>query len=62
LDFAKEIKDIATQNLKITTETFKQGLIGIAELNLAIQDKNQALRNYLAETRRYWLFYYELHL
>ncbi len=62
LDFAKKIQDIATQNLAITTEAFKQGLINIAELNLAIQDKNQALRNYLAETRRYWLFYYELNL
>ena len=62
LDFAKEIQDIATQNLKITTKTFKQGLINIAELNLAIQAKNQALRNYLTETRRYWLFYYELNL
>ena len=62
LDFAKEIKEIATQNLKITSKTFKQGLISIAELNLAIQDKNQALRNYLAETKRFWLFYFELNI
>ncbi len=60
LAYAKEIRDMATQNLQITTKTFKLGLTNIAELNLAIQEKNRAYQNYIFEIRRYWLLYFEL--
>jgi outer membrane protein TolC len=54
--------EIAQKRYEITKNRYVIGKIGITDLNIALQEKDQAKQAYVAALRSFWLGYYTLRL
>ena len=60
LETAKKAQEIATRRYEITKKRFILGKITITDLNLALQEKDRAVLQYLNSLEKFWLDYYIL--
>lgn len=58
--FGTKAKQIAAERLNITQERYMLGKLGIAELNLAIQENILAKQKTISSIKSYWISYYDL--
>jgi outer membrane protein TolC len=54
------IQDIATRRYDITKKRFILGKITITDLNLALQEKDRSVLQYLNSLEKFWVDYYTL--
>ncbi len=57
---SKQADSIATVNFGITSERFRNGTIGILELNTSRSEKDEAAKRYLSDLSNYWKYYYKI--
>ena len=57
---SKEAANIASESYRINRERFLLGRIDVNTLSLQQVKKDQALRSYISELRRYWTYYYQI--
>jgi outer membrane protein TolC len=60
LKTAKKAQDIATRRYDITKKRFILGKITITDLNLALQEKDRSVLQYLNSLEKFWVDYYTL--
>ncbi|MFT7352501.1 MAG: outer membrane protein TolC [Flavobacterium sp.] len=60
LETAKKAQEIAIRRYEITKKRFILGKITITDLNLALQEKDRAVLQYLNSLEKFWLDYYIL--
>ncbi len=57
---AEKAKEIAKRRYDISRKRYKLGKITITDLNIALQEKDRAVFDYLNSLERFWLDYYTL--
>ncbi|MCB0572231.1 MAG: TolC family protein [Phaeodactylibacter sp.] len=60
LGLSFEADSIARERYQIAKERFVLGNLSITDLNLALQEKDRARRDYISALREFWLSYYML--
>jgi outer membrane protein TolC len=60
LETAKKAQEIALKRYEITTKRFVLGKITITDLNLALQEKDNSVLQYLNSLEKFWTDYYTL--
>jgi len=60
LETAKKAQEIAIRRYDITKKRFVLGKITITDLNLALQEKDKSVLQYLNSLEKFWLDYYTL--
>ncbi|MGY0408005.1 MAG: TolC family protein [Polaribacter sp.] len=60
LETAKKAQEIAIKRYDITNKRFVLGKITITDLNLALQEKNRSILQYLNSLEKFWTDYYTL--
>ncbi len=60
LQLTSSADSIAQERYDITKATFLVGRISITDLNIALQEKDQARRAYITALQDYWIAYYRL--
>jgi outer membrane protein TolC len=60
LEIAKKAQNIATRRFDITKKRFILGKITITDLNLALQEKDASVLQYLNSLEKFWIDYYTL--
>ena len=60
LETAKKAQEIATRRYDITKKRFVLGKITITDLNLALQEKDSSVLQYLNSLEKFWTDYYTL--
>lgn len=60
LELTAKTDSIATEKFKIAQDRYVLGNLGITDLSIAFQEKDQAKRDYIAALRDFWGAYYEL--
>ncbi|WP_405605981.1 TolC family protein [Polaribacter sp. Asnod1-A03] len=60
LETAKKAQEIAIKRYEITKKRFVLGKITITDLNLALQEKDKSVLQYLNSLENFWLDYYTL--
>ncbi|MEM1214455.1 MAG: TolC family protein [Bacteroidota bacterium] len=55
LSLVEQVKTLADERFRITTESYVLGAISLTERTLAQREREQALRTYLATLQAYWL-------
>lgn len=60
LETSKKAQDIATKRYEITNKRFILGKITITDLNLALQEKDRSVLQYLNSLEKFWVDYYTL--
>jgi outer membrane protein TolC len=60
LETAEKAQDIAQRRYDITTKRFVLGKITITDLNLALQEKDRSILQYLNSLEKFWTDYYTL--
>lgn len=60
LELSSQADAIARERYLIAKERFVLGNLSITDLNLALQEKDRARRDYIAALREFWLSYYNL--
>jgi outer membrane protein TolC len=60
LNITASADSIAQERYDITKATFLVGRISITDLNIALQEKDQARRSYIAALQDFWVGYYRL--
>jgi outer membrane protein len=59
---SKEADVVANNGYEIALRKFKNGEISITDLNIALQDRENAKRDYIRSIENYWLSYYRLRI
>lgn len=62
LEVAQKSDEIAEKRYEIAKNRYLIGKIGITDLNIANNEKDEAKRNFVAALRNYWTAYYNLRL
>lgn len=57
---AEEADKVAESGYKIALQKFQNGEISISDLNISLQEREQAKRDYIATLETYWKSYYQL--
>lgn len=60
LNIAMKADEIAQKRYEVSRQRYLIGRIDILELNVALQEKDQAKQSYLSALRLYWESYYEM--
>lgn len=60
LDISAKADTIARKRYEVARNRYKIGTVGITDLSIAQNEKDQALVNYFESLRAYWLGYYRL--
>jgi outer membrane protein TolC len=60
LETAKKAQEIAVRRYEITKKRFVLGKITITDLNLALQEKDKSVLQYLNSLEKFWIDYYTL--
>jgi hypothetical protein len=62
LSTAKEADKVAENGYEISLRKFQNGEISITDLNISLQERESAKRDYIASLRDYWVAYYNLRI
>jgi outer membrane protein len=62
LTTAKEADKVAENGYEISLRKFQNGEISITDLNISLQERESAKRDYIASLRDYWVAYYNLRI
>ncbi len=60
LETADEADEVAENGYQIALRKFQNGELSITDLNIALQEREQAKRDYIRSIRNYWVAYYRL--
>ncbi len=60
LDTADEADKVAENGYQIALRKFQNGELSITDMNIALQEREQAKRDYIRSIRNYWVAYYRL--
>ena len=60
LETADEADKVAENGYQIALRKFQNGELSITDLNIALQEREQAKRDYIRSIRSYWVAYYRL--
>ncbi len=60
LETADEADKVAENGYQIALRKFQNGELSITDLNIALQEREQAKRDYIRSIRNYWVAYYRL--
>ena len=60
LETAKESESLAKESYDITKERYISGSLSLNDLNLALDQKDRAIRDYLTSLSSFWIAYYNL--
>jgi len=59
---AEEADNVAENGYQIALRKFQNGELSITDLNIALQEREQAKRDYIRSIRNYWVAYYRLRI
>lgn len=59
---AEEADKVAENGYQIALRKFQNGELSITDLNIALQEREQAKRDYIRSIRNYWVAYYRLRI
>jgi outer membrane protein TolC len=62
LDIAERAEEIATRRFTVSQQRFSIGKIGMTDMNIAMQEKDNARRSYIRSLRSFWDSYYSIRL
>jgi outer membrane protein len=62
LNTAEEADKVAENGYMIALRKFQNGELSITDLNIALQEREQAKRDYIRSIRSYWIAYYNLRM
>lgn len=62
LKTAEEADKVAENGYQIALRKFQNGELSITDLNIALQEREQAKRDYIRSVRSYWVAYYRLRM
>lgn len=62
LKTADEADKVAENGYQIALRKFQNGELSITDLNIALQEREQAKRDYIQSVRSYWVAYYRLRM
>ena len=62
LTTAKEADKVAENGYEIALKKFQNGEISITDLNISLQERESAKRDYIASLQDYWVAYYRLRI
>jgi outer membrane protein len=62
LKTADEADKVAENGYQIALRKFQNGELSITDLNIALQEREQAKRDYIRSVRSYWVAYYRLRM
>ncbi len=60
LRIAAKADTVAQKRYSVTKQRFYIGRIDVLELNIALEDKDDAIRNYLSSMKNYWSYFYNI--
>lgn len=62
LETANEADNVAENGYQIALRKFQNGELSITDMNIALQEREQAKRDYIRSIRNYWVAYYRLRI
>jgi outer membrane protein len=62
LGTSEEADDVSANGYKIALKKFQNGEISITDLNISLQERESAKRDYISSLREYWISYYTLRI
>jgi outer membrane protein TolC len=62
LKTADEADNVAENGYQIALKKFQNGELSINDLNIALQERDKAKRDYIRSIRNYWVTYYRLRI
>jgi outer membrane protein len=62
LETADEADEVAENGYQIALRKFQNGELSITDLNIALQEREQAKRDYIRSIRSYWVAYFRLRM
>jgi outer membrane protein len=62
LETAEEADKVAENGYQIALRKFQNGELSITDLNIALQEREQAKRDYIRSIQSYWVAYYRLRM
>ncbi len=62
LTTAKEADNVAENGYEISLRRFQNGEISITDLNISLQEREKARRDYISSLQDYWVAYYRLRI
>ncbi len=62
LEIAERAEEIATRRFTVSQQRFSIGKIGMTDMNIAMQEKDNARRSYIQSLRSFWDSYYSIRL